>query len=675
MDRAAGRRLARNPRLRVLMAAWAAFHTGGFANTTLVVVFTFSVSGAAAVGAATALNVLPAGLLGPLAAALATSRRPQLHLAFGIGARGLVMVAIISAALSAAPVGVVLALVAADSAFSAAVRPLHGALVVRLADTAGEAAAANAATSSLMSASRLAGPAVAGAALGLWGIGWAFVVPMALFAAGTAAALRIVMPRTCDEPEPGSTRTSHRSGRGLLIKAGFRAILASRPAGAASTLFFANGLLMGVWVVACASVARDHLSLGKGGVALLMAVVGAGGLLGALATLSIVGRPGLARMLEVAMCGWAVALAAIGAIVAPALGLALAAGAGACAAIAYAIAPTLVQRSVARVAVVPAAAVVASLYQVGMASGAIIAPLLIASVGVPAALGIVGGSAGMVTLLAWPQLRHADALSSEDAAKLDVIRATPQVASLPARALEQLARASTRLAVPAGSEIIRQRDRGDRFYMIGAGLADVTVDGRHVATLGRGGSFGEIALLHDVPRSATVTAREDLDLVVIDRAEFLGALLDDPETVGRLGGVASTRLGTPPVEERLAEQDRAVALAGRSVAELLAPQPPLAKFGADALGALADEVRVVAARDGTLVIRAGDYGDTYYVILDGAAEVIEDQTPVRNLRPGDGFGERAILRDVPRTATVRAVGDTTLVAVDREAFERAKRAG
>jgi CRP-like cAMP-binding protein/predicted MFS family arabinose efflux permease len=659
------------------MAAWVSFYTGDYAHLTLVYVFTFSVGGAAAVGAATVLNVLPSGLLGPLAATLATTRRPQRHLAFGIGARALVMIATVIAVLSAAPVGVVLALVAADSLVSAAVRPLHGALVIRLADSAAEAAAGNAATSSLLSVSTLAGPALAGVALELFGIGWAFIAPAAVFTVGTAAASLIVMPRADREREPGGTQSSRESGWRQLITAGagFRAILSSRPAGAATVLYFVNVAMMGIFDVACTSLADVRWRLGGGGVALIMTILGAGGLFGALATLSIVGRRGLARVLAWAMFGWAVTLAAIGAIVAPTFGLALTACVGAAGAIAYAVAPTLVQRSVARDAMVPAAASLPTLYLVGIAAGGIIAPLLINSVGVPTALGIAAGSAALVTLLAWPQLRHADALSAEDAANLAVIRATPQLAPLPAPALEQLARVATRLAVSVGSEVIRQGDRGDRFYMIGAGLADVTVDGRHVAVLGPGGSFGEIALLHNTPRSATVTAREDLELVAVDRAEFLGALSSDPGVVGRIGGMASTRLATPPVESRLAEQDREVALAGRSVAELLAPQPPLATFGAGALRALAAEVRVVAAHDGTLLIRSGDYGDTYYVILDGAAEVIEDETPVRSLGPGDGFGERAILRDIPRTATVRAVGTTTLVAVDREAFERAKRSG
>ncbi|MEB3968261.1 cyclic nucleotide-binding domain-containing protein [Mycobacterium ulcerans] len=82
---------------------------------------------------------------------------------------------------------------------------------------------------------------------------------------------------------------------------------------------------------------------------------------------------------------------------------------------------------------------------------------------------------------------------------------------------------------------------------------------------------------------------------------------------------------------------------------------------------------MLAAPDGALITCEGDHGDTYYVILEGAAQVLDDDTAVHHLGPGEGFGEQAILRDVPRTATVRAVGDTTLVAVDREAFQRARR--
>ena len=82
----------------------------------------------------------------------------------------------------------------------------------------------------------------------------------------------------------------------------------------------------------------------------------------------------------------------------------------------------------------------------------------------------------------------------------------------------------------------------------------------------------------------------------------------------------------------------------------------------------------MAVPDAATIIREGDYGCTYYVVFEGAAQVFEDDTAVNDLGPGDGFGEHAILRDIPRTATVRAVGDTKLLAVDRDAFQHARRA-
>lgn len=670
---AASRMLARNGQLRMLMAAWAAFYVGAFAHMVLVIAFTFSVGGAAAVGAATVLVTLPAGLVGPLTAPLAASAHPQLHLAFGNGIRALTMAATIIAVLSGAPIGVVLVIVAVDSVLSGAVRPLHGAMVVRLSSTAAEAAAGNAMTSSLVSASALVGPALAGVALELWGFGWAFTLPAILFATGAAAAALIRVP-SADDSRPRTSGPSTGAARSVLrlLGTGFRGIFASRPAAAATVLFSVNVIVLGVWFAGSASVAKEQLHLGNDGVTTIMTFYGAGGLLGALAMLSFAARRGLASVLGGSLLGLAAVIASLGMISSPVVGLALAAGLGVAGAVTYAIAPTLVQRGVARESMVPAVATLQSLYSLGMASGALVAPFLIDPLGLPATLGLVGGVAGLISLLAWPRLRGADELSAEDAAKLAVIRAVPMLEPLPALALEQLARAATRLTLPAGCEVFRQGDPGDRFYMIAAGVAEVAVDGHRVATLGPGGSFGEIALLHDVPRSSTVTAREELDLVAVERAEFLSALCTDNVSVGRLGRIATTRMATPPVAERLVEVSRDTTLSSRAARELLASQPPMAAIEATALGELADTARVFAAGDGALITREGDYGDTYYVIVDGAAKVFESDTEIRELRAGDGFGELAILRDVPRTATVRAQGATTLLAVDRDAFHRAR---
>ncbi len=157
----------------MLMTAWAAFYVGVFSHLVLLIAYALSRGGAGIVGAATVLVTLPAGLIGPLAAPLGTSARPQFHLAIGNGIRCLAVAATIAVVLSGAPVSVVLVLVAVDSVLSAAVRPLHGALVIRLSTTAAEAAAGNAMTSSLVSASTLAGPALAAVALKSFGFAWA----------------------------------------------------------------------------------------------------------------------------------------------------------------------------------------------------------------------------------------------------------------------------------------------------------------------------------------------------------------------------------------------------------------------------------------------------------------------------------------------------------------------
>jgi predicted MFS family arabinose efflux permease len=158
-------------------------------------------------------------------------------------------------------------------------------------------------------------------------------------------------------------------------------------------------------------VAIDRLRLGSEGITTFMTADGAGGLLGALATLSIVGRGGLALMFAVGMVGRAATFGAIGETVVPAAALVLAFARGVAGAVALAVAPTLVQRSVARDAVVPAVASLQSLYQIAMAGGAMIAPLFIDWFGVAAALAGVGGSVVIFTVLMWPQTRRAQALS------------------------------------------------------------------------------------------------------------------------------------------------------------------------------------------------------------------------------------------------------------------------
>ena len=121
----------------------------------------------------------------------------------------------------------------------------------------------------------------------------------------------------------------------------------------------------------------------------------------------------------------------------------------------------------------------------------------------------------------------------------------PLFEPLPPTSLEKLARAALPETVPAGTAVVAQGERGDTFYVIVDGSLEVSADGRRqLSTLGPGDFFGEIALLRDVPRTATVWAATDSELLVIRRMDFLSAVLGNLESAETVEQIVSSRLGT-----------------------------------------------------------------------------------------------------------------------------------
>jgi CRP-like cAMP-binding protein len=109
----------------------------------------------------------------------------------------------------------------------------------------------------------------------------------------------------------------------------------------------------------------------------------------------------------------------------------------------------------------------------------------------------------------------------EREAVLSHLRTVPILHSLPVAVMDGLGRGLTRTRVSAGQAVFQQGEAGDRFYVIASGEADVIQDGRQIGTLGVHDSFGEIALLRDLPRTAEVRARTPLDVYALDRDLFV----------------------------------------------------------------------------------------------------------------------------------------------------------
>ena len=205
---------------------------------------------------------------------------------------------------------------------------------------------------------------------------------------------------------------------------------------------------------------------------------------------------------------------------------------------------TLLQREVSDDVLTRVMGVVQSVFVGTLGIGAVLAPLLISVLGVRGSLIATGLLLPALAVLAWRPLRGIDATVAAPPRSLELLRGIPIFAPLPSPTVEQLAAHVVPLNVKAGEVVIRQGETGDRFYIVARGRLEVEVDGKPGEVLAEGDSFGEIALLRDVPRTATVRAQSDAELLALDRDEFLGAVTGSAESAEAAHAVAAARLST-----------------------------------------------------------------------------------------------------------------------------------
>jgi cAMP-dependent protein kinase regulator len=196
----------------------------------------------------------------------------------------------------------------------------------------------------------------------------------------------------------------------------------------------------------------------------------------------------------------------------------------------------------------------------------------------------------------------------------------------------------------AGDKIIAQGDVGDNFYIVDTGHCEIFVEGvGKVMDVGPGGSFGELALMYDAPRAATVVADAATLTWAMDQVTFKKTIMD---ATMRKRARHEAFISAVPVFTSLNDYERLT---------------------------IADALKAEQFEDGDTIIREGEEGGVFYIVEEGEVKCTKEGVSgevSRRLVGGDYFGERALITDEPRAATVTAVGSVVVQSLDRATFKR-----
>ena len=527
----------RLPDVRRIELGWGASVIGELAGQVTLVVYSFGAGGAVLVAAYVASRTVVSMVVTLGLAGVSGRLRPGVLLRRLTWLRAVLLaLAALTAALHGAPVAVI-ALAAASSSLSGTYRPLQVTILPWLVRTPTELTSSNAIAAIMENAGALAGPLLAGALL----LVALPAVPMALAAAFLAlAALSLIRLAVPEIPRPaarGSAQVAREAAQGLAELSRL-----APPAGVL-ILGFAQTFVRGALVVLIAVLAVKTLLLGQPAVGWLTAAIGAGGLVGGFAATRVVRVTRLGRTFIFALLLWGLPLvwlaATPGAVVAY-LALVIV---GIGNAIEDVSGFTLIARFAGPRRGGRVLGATEFAFQAGLGAGSVAAPALLHALGVRGTLALLGGGLAVLALAHARRFARLDAAMPGPGPELELLRRLAMFAPLPLAVIELVASELVPREFGAGTIAIREGDTGDLFYLVVEGSAVVSVRGEPRPPLGPGDCFGEIALLHDIPRTATVVADQPLRTLALDREAFLLAVTANSVSRAAADSLATQRLG------------------------------------------------------------------------------------------------------------------------------------
>jgi predicted MFS family arabinose efflux permease len=543
------RRVLANRALRRVLLGYLAFHIAEFATWVAILLYAYAATGPASVGVVALIQLVPAAIAATPAATLGDRYPRERVLTAGYLFQAGAMAATAAAMLASLPVWAVYTMAALAATSLVVTRPTQAALLPSLSDTPDELTAANGAAGVVEGVGVLIGPLIAAAVLTTWTSGVVFAIAAAALLLATLSTLGLRARRGRSIAAADPSASSDAGGIDSSFLAGLRTVIADADARLVVGIMTVRMVIIGAADVLFVLMALDLLGTGEPGAGILSAALGAGTIAGGALTFALAGRAGLSWITVVGAFLWGVSLALVGLTAQAVLAPLLVVVGGAGLTIVDVAGRTMLQRSIRDEVLARVFGLQEGLAMVGLAIGSVLVAAVVGFVDLSGAIVVSAALLPVTVLLAWSRLASLDRRGIVPAQAVALLRGTSLFAPLAPPELEAVARRGTWLTYPGEAVVIREGDPGDRYFVISSGAVRVDQAGRLLRTLDQPGSgFGEIALLRDVPRTATVTTIEPAVLLAIDRGPFLAAVTGHPaaftvaqETVDRHVGPDGSR--------------------------------------------------------------------------------------------------------------------------------------
>jgi MFS family permease len=531
----------RQPDIRRLELGWALSLAGTFSYTVAMLAYTYAEGGARLVAAYGVASTVPGALLTPVLMSLTDRVGSATMLRLTTGTRTLLVAVAAALALADAHAALVVVPAAAAHALSATFRPTQASVLPWLARTPAELTAATVAATMAENLAALVGPIVAGIVLAVADAPTAIAVSASCLLMASLSLRRLTVPEGARSTEPSRpVRLIRDAAAGGAALAGI-----ARPAGVV-VLAFAQTFVRGALLVLLIVLALDSLALGNDSIGWLNAAIGFGGLAGAAAAARVVRLNNLGRCFVVGTAGWGLGVLALSGSPTGATAFAALVLVGIANAFQDAPAFILMPRILGTEMAGRALGAFELVVMAGMGTGSLAAPVLADRLGVRTSLLVLGTALAVLAVAYVSPFAIIDREMPQPRPEAGLIRRVPMFAPLPLVVVEELALEVEQHTYRDGDVVVREGEPGDRFYIVTAGSAAVTIAGEPRTALGPGDGFGEIALLSGVPRTATVTAAGPLTAVSLAREPFLRAVSGNQISSERAESLARRRLAAGP---------------------------------------------------------------------------------------------------------------------------------